>query len=361
MDSVFVLNCGSSSIKFQLIEVESANVLLKGIAENLNTQRATLKWSEGEKPLGLCNPKHALDAIIEIIQDQKISAIGHRVVHGGELFSASALIDDSVLDNIRNLSPLAPLHNPLNVMGIEEMQKRFPTLPQIAVFDTAFHQTLEPYAFLYALPYEYYKEHKIRRYGFHGTSHRFVVQEGAKKIGKALEETSFISCHLGNGCSVTATKGGKSIDTSMGLTPLEGLMMGQRSGDLDPSVVETLCKTLSISPQEMVSILNKKSGLLGVSGESEDMRLLLASDNERCRLAIEMFCYRVAKYIAAYVVPLQTVDRVIFTGGIGENAAPIREMIMEQIKPLKLESLVIPTNEELMIAQDTLRLALEAR
>ncbi len=352
MNTVFVLNCGSSSIKFQLIEPESGKVLLKGLAENLNTDRACLKWPEGEKGLKESDYRYALDEIVKLLGNEKIIAIGHRVVHGGESFTASVRVDTKVLDKIKECNHLAPLHNPMNALGIEIMEAKFPDLPQIAVFDTAFHQSIPERAYLYAIPYEYYEKYQVRRYGFHGTSHRYVTAEGAKKVGKPLKETSFISCHLGNGCSVAAVLGGKSIDTSMGLTPLEGLVMGQRSGDLDPSVVGFLADHLKISADSVIEILNKKSGLLGLSGRSADMRLLLESKDKRATLAIEIFCYRLAKYIASYLVPLGKIDGVIFTGGIGENSKAIQSNVMALLKPFKLEYFVIPTNEELMIAQD---------
>jgi len=352
MDVVFVLNCGSSSIKFQLIEPESGDVHLKGLAENLNTSRATLKWSNGSKDLEKGDYDNALEEILHLLHDDKILTIGHRVVHGGEFFKASVKIDSDVLSKIKECNHLAPLHNPVNALGIEIMGEKFPKLPQVAVFDTSFHQSMPQLAYLYALPYEYYEKFQLRRYGFHGTSHRYVVQKGAEDIGKPLKETSFISCHLGNGCSIAAVKGGKSIDTSMGLTPLEGLVMGQRCGDLDPSIVGFLAEKLQVSSEEVISILNKKSGLFGISGISEDMRLLTESTDPRAKLAIDIFCYRLAKYIAAYLIPLQHVDGVIFTGGIGENAPGIRDQIMAHLKPFNLRAYVIPTNEELMIARD---------
>jgi len=352
MDVVFVLNCGSSSIKFQLIEPESGDVHLKGLAENLNTPRATLKWSKGSKVLEKGDYDNALGEILHLLHDKKIITIGHRVVHGGEFFKASVKIDSVVLSKIKECNHLALLHNPVNALGIEIMREKFPKLPQVAVFDTSFHQSMPKVAYLYALPYEYYEKFQLRRYGFHGTSHRYVVQKGAEDIGKPLKETSFISCHLGNGCSIAAVKGGKSIDTSMGLTPLEGLVMGQRCGDLDPSIVGFLAEKLQVSSEEVTSILNKKSGLFGISGISEDMRLLTESTDPRAKIAIDIFCYRLAKYIAAYLVPLQHVDGVIFTGGIGENAPGIRDQIMAHLKPFNLKTYVIPTNEELMIARD---------
>ncbi|MCB1110385.1 MAG: acetate kinase [Chlamydiia bacterium] len=412
MDVVFVLNCGSSSIKFQLIEPESGAIHLKGIAENLNTSRALLKWlstgcflesekqakqnqifltdeshsqsalgekekksdeaaagcrfqktsctklkwSKGMLELRQGNYEEALSEILKLLGDEKILAVGHRVVHGGEAFNASVKIDSSVLDQIKACNHLAPLHNPVNALGIEEMLKKFPHIPQVAVFDTAFHQTMPQTAYLYALPYEYYKKYQVRRYGFHGTSHRYVVQKGAEEMGKNLKDTSFISCHLGNGCSIAAVKGGQCLDTSMGLTPLEGLVMGQRSGDLDPSIVDFLAEKLQTDSHEVLAILNRKSGLLGISGISEDMRLLTESSEPRAQLAIDIFCYRLAKYIASYLVPLQSVDGVIFTGGIGENAEGIRNQVMQHLKPFNLKPLVIPTNEELMIARDAAQL-----
>ncbi len=360
MSTVFVLNCGSSSIKFQLIEPESGNVLLKGIAENLKTSRAMLKWSDQSKSLENPDYRFAIDEILKLFGSEKIMAVGHRVVHGGEAFTKSIKVDETVLNKIKELSHLAPLHNPVNALGIEIMQEKFPELPQVAVFDTAFHQTLPEKAYLYAIPYEYYEKHQVRRYGFHGTSHRYVVKEGAQMIGKPLRETSFISCHLGNGCSITAVEKGKSIDTSMGLTPLEGLVMGERSGDLDPSIVGFLADHLKISADEVTEILNKKSGLLGISDMSADMRLLLKSQEKRAKIAIDIFCYRLAKYIAAYIVPLKKIDGVIFTGGIGENSEVIRTQVMEQLTPFNLKALVIPTNEELMIAQDAAAIVKEA-
>ncbi|MEM8728024.1 MAG: acetate kinase [Chlamydiota bacterium] len=352
MGIVFVLNCGSSSIKFQLIEPESGSVLLKGIAENLRTPGATLKWSDQSKVLEDSAYRFAIDEIVKLFEHEKIIAVGHRVVHGGETFTKSIKVDEIVLDQIKQLSRLAQLHNPVNALGIEIMRQKFPELPQVAVFDTAFHQTLPTKAYLYAIPYEYYQKYRVRRYGFHGTSHRYVVREGAKMVGKPPEETSFISCHLGNGCSIAAVENGKSVDTSMGLTPLEGLVMGERSGDLDPGIIGLLADQLKISADDVIKILNKKSGLIGISGVSADMRLLLKSQEREAKIAIEIFCYRLAKYIAAYLVPLKKIDGVIFTGGIGENSEEIRNRVMEKLKPFGLKPLVIPTNEELMIARD---------
>ena len=353
---VFVLNCGSSSIKFQMIAPDSGQVFLKGIVENVETSRAILKWSNGQRPLKQSDYASAIDAIVSFFKEERVDAIGHRVVHGGERFTDSVKIDSSVLTQIEACVPLAPLHNPFNLLGIKRFHHLFPHLSQVAVFDTSFHQTLPEKAYLYPIPYNYYKEYGVRRYGFHGISHRFVVEEGAKKLGKSVEETSFISCHLGNGCSLAAIQNGKSIDTSMGLTPLEGLMMGQRSGDIDPSLVAFFSEHLNLSAKEFTEILNKKSGLAGVSEISGDMRILLKSRDKQARLAIEMFCYRLAKYIAAYLVPLKKVDGVIFTGGIGENAEPILREVKRELAPFRLNFFVIPTNEEWMIAQDTARI-----
>jgi len=358
MERVFVLNCGSSSIKFQIIEPESGRVVLKGLAENLKTSRACLSFEreEGRGSLTLASPEYsfALDAIVQLIDDETFIGIGHRVVHGGESFRESVRIDSHVLQKIRDCNDLAPLHNPIGMLGIEVLQKKFSHVPHVAVFDTAFHQTMPKEAFLYALPYEYYKKFHVRRYGFHGTSHRYVTMQAAKELNLPLEKTHLISAHLGNGCSVCAVKGGESVDTSMGFTPLEGVVMGQRSGDVDPSLVPFLAEKLQISAHAVTTILNKESGLLGLSGVSEDMRVLLEQkDNVRAQLAIEIFCYRLAKCIASYIVPLGRIDAVIFTGGIGENAEPIRRKILEYLKPLNPKSLVIPTNEELVIAQDT--------
>lgn len=364
METVFVLNCGSSSIKFQIIEPESGDVILKGLAENLKTPRARLSFSRGEKKgshdLSSSDYPYAIDAILNLLEDETLIAVGHRVVHGGEAFSASVKIDAHVLSKIKECNHLAPLHNPVNALGIEIMQEKFPDLPQVAVFDTAFHQTMPKHAYLYAIPHDYYEKYQVRRYGFHGTSHRYVVEQAAKELGKPVDQTRFISAHLGNGCSVCAVKGGKSVDTSMGLTPLEGLVMGQRSGDLDPSIVSFLSEKLQVNSDEVTSILNKKSGLLGISGKSEDMRLLL-SDTESpwAQMAIEIFCYRLAKYIASYLVPLGGLDALIFTGGIGENAEPIREKVLSYLEPIKPKAIVIPTNEELVIARDAAALIKE--
>ena len=357
METIFVLNCGSSSIKFQVIEPKSEKVILKGLAENLRSPRPCLRFTRGGKTcfqdLSSSTYPSVLNSILQLIENETLIAVGHRVVHGGETFRESVKIDPGVLEKIEACNHLAPLHNPVNALGIKIMQETFPDLPHIAVFDTSFHQTMPKHAYLYALPHDYYEKYQVRRYGFHGTSHRFVVVEAAKELKKPLEETALISAHLGNGCSVCAVKGGKSVDTSMGFTPLEGLVMGQRSGDLDPSLIPFLAEKLQMSADHVISILNKKSGLLGLSGISEDMRLLLAEkENRHVQIAIEIFCYRLAKYIASYIVPLKSLDAVIFTGGIGENAEPIRKKVLDYLTPLRPKALVIPTNEELVIARD---------
>lgn len=357
VEQVFVLNCGSSSIKFQLIEPTSGKVIFKGLVENLKTERACIHLTRGptkvSKDLNQSDYMFALDSILKLLGKEPLIAIGHRVVHGGETFQESIQVNDHILEKIKSCNHLAPLHNPVNALGIEVMQKKFPHIPQVAVFDTAFHQTMPKHAYLYALPYSYYQKYQVRRYGFHGTSHRYVVTQAAEQIGKPLEDTAFISAHLGNGCSVCAVKGGKSVDTSMGMTPLEGLVMGQRSGDLDPSLIPFLSDKLNVSANEIVTTLNQKSGLLGISGVTEDMRLLLKEDtNPQVQIAIEIFCYRLAKYIASYIVPLGNLDALIFTGGIGENAEPIRKKVLDYLAPLNPTFLVIPTNEELVIAQD---------
>ena len=384
---IFILNCGSSSIKFMAIEPESGNVLIKGLAENLKGENPLLSWAidekKYEKPLPATTYSAAIHEIVLLVRELSLlfSGIGHRVVHGGEYFYESVLIDDSVIKKIKNCTHLAPLHNPVNIIGIEMMQKEFPKLPQVAVFDTAFHQTMPKHAYIYPLPFAYYKKYEVRRYGFHGTSHRFVVIEAAKKLGIPLEKTSFISAHLGNGCSLCATIQGKSVDTSMGMTPLEGLVMGERSGDIDPSLIGYLAETLHCNATDITEILNTKSGLLGISGVSGDMRVLEKEEklgNERAGLAIQIFCYRLAKYIASFMVPLHHLDALIFTGGIGENSAFIRTHVIRLLKifgftldETKNNShgslsqgiisktshspiiMVIPTNEELLIARDT--------
>lgn len=339
---LLVINCGSSSIKFAVFEQSALALVLGGICDRLGSDAPTITWEQGARkesaPL-LPGSDHttAMQAITgrlaqELGDTSSFIAVGHRVVHGGERFKAATLIDSEVISGIEACSKLAPLHNPANLIGIYAAEKAFPGLPQIAVFDTAFHQTLPPKAYLYPLPYEFYEKHGIRRYGFHGTSHRHVAIETAQRLGKSLENTSLISVHLGNGCSAAAIESGACVDTTMGLTPLEGLVMGTRCGDIDPSIQTYLHRELDMSFADIDDTLNKKSGLLGLSQLSNDMRALseAADDgNEHARLAIDIFVYRLGKAIAALRSTLKTCHAISFTGGIGENAKPIRAWVLE--------------------------------
>jgi acetate kinase len=386
--AVLVINSGSSSLKFSLIDASSEQVLVHGLAEALGTADAVFHVSRPEQlkeSLSIPNAGHseAMAAVLGKIEGYHVGAVGHRVVHGGEAFSESVLIDGETLAAIRDCVPLAPLHNPANLAGIEEARSRFPDLPHVAVFDTAFHQTMPPRAFLYALPHELYERYKVRRYGFHGTSHRFVSAEAARLLGKAPEDLQLITAHLGNGCSACAVKGGHSVDTTMGFTPLEGLMMGTRSGDIDPNLLEYLGGVLGKSSAEITDMLNRRSGLLGVSGLSNDMRTLAAAaadGNAGARLAIDVFCYRLAKGVLALAAGLERIDALVFTGGIGEHSAPVREKTLSYLQILRpviapelnldhgrssqgritapesgLLALVVPTNEELVIAREAAR------
>ena len=395
--NVLVLNCGSSSLKFAIIDATTGTASLTGLAECLSLDNASLSYKlNGEKhkielPKGAQHDT-AIAEIVNLIKQQNLSssliAVGHRVVHGGEAFTGSVIIDSAVLNSIESNVALAPLHNPANLMGIRAAQTAFTNLPQVAVFDTAFHQTMEKHAYLYALPLSLYKEHGVRRYGFHGTSHFFVANEAAKLINKPIEQSAIITAHLGNGCSVTAVKNGKSVDTSMGLTPLEGLVMGTRSGDLDAGLYNYLSTTLDYSNSQIDALLNKQSGLLGLSELSSDCREIeeAAEQNHvQAKLALDVFCYRLAKYIASYVVPLGQLDAIAFTGGIGENSSLIREKVIQLLayfafeldndanlaarfgnsgiiasNPLGAKVLVVPTNEEWVIAMDAHKLV-EAR
>ena len=388
--NVLVINCGSSSIKFSVVDHETSTHVIRGGVERIGQENAQLKYTTAQgmnsQSLGTADHERALQSIAAILNEtagiqKELLAVGHRVVHGGETFSASSQIDEQVLSTIEDCSHLAPLHNPANVMGIRTAQRLFPKLPQVAVFDTAFHQTLPQQAYLYAIPYNLYKEHGIRRYGFHGTSHRFVTERAAALLGKPPGECAFISVHLGNGCSACAVLGGKSVDTTMGLTPLEGLVMGTRSGDIDPGLHAHLQEQLGWTLDHITDILNSESGLLGLSGLSNDMRELVgaaSAGNERAGLAIEVFCYRLSKAIAALFVSLGRMGTVIFTGGIGENAASIRARVIEQLGLFGFEldpernavhgarssgcitrdsdriAMVVPTDEELMIARETI-------
>ncbi|WP_404394762.1 acetate kinase [Pseudoalteromonas phenolica] len=394
---VLVLNCGSSSLKFAIIDTVSGDELLSGLAERLGEQDPQIKYKfNGDKQLIALSPNDAhqtaIAKLVELVKqlqlDSSLIAVGHRVVHGGEHFTKSALITPDVIEAITRTSSLAPLHNPANLLGIEAAQSAFSHLPQIAVFDTAFHQSMSPEAFLYALPYTLYKQNGIRRYGFHGTSHAFVSAEAIKTL--KLEETNskVISAHLGNGCSVTAIKNGKSVDTSMGMTPLEGLVMGTRSGDIDPGIFNYLTEQLNYSAKQIDTLLNKESGLLGISELSNDCRTIeesAADGHQQAALALDIFCYRLAKQIAAFVVPLGGLDALIFTGGIGENSDVIRAKVVAHLSFLGLEidndknlaarfgsegvitkqtspcAIVVPTNEEWMIANDAANIAQEQK
>lgn len=391
---ILVINAGSSSLKYQLIDMEGEKVLAKGLCERIGID-GHLKHSpliEGksvfDENISLPTHSEAIAAVIDKLTSKEygvvasmseINAVGHRVVHGGEEFSSSVLIDDEVIKGIENCTPFAPLHNPANITGIEACKKVMGGVPQVAVFDTAFHQTIPGKAFMYALPYEFYENDKIRRYGFHGTSHRYVSSRAAEMLGKPIESLKLVSCHMGNGSSVCAIDGGKSVDTSMGFTPLVGLPMGTRCGQMDMGAVQFLMNKYGYSIDEMLNILNKKSGVLGISGVSSDFRDLdeaASKGNERAALALDVFHYWVAKTVGGYVAAMNGVDAIIFTAGIGENSKGTRAAICEYFSYLgcridpeqnskrgedlfistpdsKVKLLVIPTNEELVIARDT--------
>jgi acetate kinase len=405
--NILVLNCGSSSVKFQFIRTDLEEIasdsdqrLARGSIERIGGEAIVSLQPSGRESVRstskLRDTRAAVDLIVrwacskdsEIEHIQSIAdihAVGHRVVHGGERFTHSVVIDEEVLRGIEDCIDLAPLHNPTNIKGIAAAREVFGAgLPQVAVFDTAFHQTLPEHAFLYALPYQLYRRHRIRRYGFHGTSHRYVAYRYRQMRGIAREQTNIITMHLGNGCSIAAIRAGDSLDTSMGLTPLEGLVMGTRSGDIDPAIVDFVAAKEGLTAQEVETLLNKQSGLLGISGLTNDMRELLDEAHEnndrRARLAIEIFCYRARKYIGAYLAAMGGADALVFTGGIGENSPEIRAMICTNLQWLGLElnqerngvhvggreglisednsrlaAYVIPTDEELLIARDTVR------
>jgi acetate kinase len=393
--NVLVINAGSSSLKYQLLNPETGDLLAKGLCERIGidgkfTYKPQLPGKEKLDAVDVAMPTHseAIKAVLDALADPKngvvasmkeIDAVGHRVVHGGEKFAASVVINEDVMRAIEECNPLAPLHNPANIIGIKACQELMPGVPMVAVFDTAFHQTMPPVAYTYALPYEYYEKDKVRRYGFHGTSHKYVAQRAADMLGKPIENLKLISCHLGNGSSVTAVNGGKSVDTSMGFTPLAGVPMGTRSGDLDAGILEYLMNKYGMNITEMLTVLNKKSGVQGVSGVSSDFRDLgsaAAEGNSRAALAIDMFNYNVKKYIGAYAAAMGGVDAIIFTAGVGENDANQRMAIASGLEFMgvkmdedankvrgeervisaadsKVKVLLIPTNEELMIAMDT--------
>jgi acetate kinase len=356
-------------VKFAVIDTELAKASVSGIVEEIGAKPLFKAKKGGEAfKKAIEAPSHslALAAIQNFLKEtgesSGIAAVGHRVVHGGEAFTKSVLINSDVLKAIEECSELAPLHNPPNLQGIEAAKKNFPELPQVAVFDTSFHQTLPRHAYLYGIPYELYQEQKIRRYGFHGSSHRFVAKKTAETLKKNPEELCFIIAHLGNGCSATAIKFGKSVDTTLGLTPLEGLVMGTRSGTIDPGIIFYLNKIFGYNFERLGKLLNKESGLLGLSGISSDMRVLLEEadkGNERAAIAIEVFCYRLAKEIASLVPSLPRLDALVFTGGIGENSEFIRKKAIDHLSVFKFgesqgpQVLVVPTDEELLIAMDT--------
>ena len=393
--NVLVINCGSSSLKFQLINSESEAVLAKGLCERIGIDgRLTYQPAGGEKNVSeKAMPTHteAIQFVIDALTDadtgvvkslDEIGAVGHRVVHGGEKFAKSVVVTPEVKAAIAECNDLAPLHNPANLIGIEACESLMPSTPQVVVFDTAFHQTMPEKAYMYGLPYEYYEKYKVRRYGFHGTSHSFVSKRVAEIVGKPYNATKTIVCHLGNGASISAVLNGESVDTSMGLTPLEGLVMGTRSGDIDPAIMEFVAKKENLDIAGIMNVLNKKSGVEGISGVSSDFRdLEEAADNGNARaaLAIDVFAYRVAKYVGAYTAAINGVDNIVFTAGIGENAGLVRTKVCSYLGYLgitideeangkrgeeivistpdsKVKVLVVPTNEELAIARETVAL-----
>ena len=394
--NVLVINCGSSSLKFQLINSDSEEVLAKGLCERIGIDGSlTYQPQGGEKvKTDKAMPTHteAIQFVIDALTDAKtgvvksldeIGAVGHRVVHGGEKFASSVVITDEVMKAIEECNDLAPLHNPANLIGINACQKLMPGTPMVAVFDTAFHQTMPEEAYMYGLPYEYYEKYKVRRYGFHGTSHSFVSKRAAELAGKPYDQLKTIVCHLGNGASICAVKNGKSVDTSMGLTPLEGLVMGTRSGDIDPAILEFIAKKENLDIAGLMNMLNKKSGVYGLSNNlSSDFRDLDAAaskGNKPAAIALKVFAYRVAKYVGSYAAAMNGVDVIAFTAGVGENSGPVRADIMSYLGYLglqldgaandsrgeevtlsapdsKVQVMVIPTNEELAIARETVAL-----
>ena len=393
--NILVINCGSSSLKYQLINSETEGVLAKGLCERIGIDgMLTYQPEGGEKEKSeIAMPTHteAINAVLAALTNEKsgvikslseVGAVGHRVVHGGEKFTSSCLINDESMKAIEECNDLAPLHNPANLIGIRACQELMPGVPMVAVFDTAFHQTMPDVAYTYGIPYEYYEKYKVRRYGFHGTSHSYVSKRTAEIVGKPYDQMKIIVCHLGNGASISAVNCGKSVDTSMGLTPLEGLVMGTRSGDLDPAIIDFVGKKEGLSLDEMNEVLNKKSGMLGISGVSSDGRDLEAAaetGNKRAQLALDVFDYRVIKYIGAYAAAMNGVDAIAFTAGIGENNIKMRKDVCSSLTYLgvkldeeknnvrgeeriisaddsKVDVWVIPTNEELLIARDTVEI-----
>jgi acetate kinase len=392
---ILVINAGSSSLKYQLVDKKTQAVVEKGLCEKVGSDdsfhKHGLDGNEKVIAVSLRDHHHAVQAVLEALLDpqqgalkglDEIAAVGHRVVHGGEYFNESVILNDEVIARVEECTPLAPLHNPPSLMGIAACQELIPGVPQIAVFDTAFHQTLPPKAYRYPLPTELYEKHRVRKYGFHGTSHRYIAQRAAAILERPLEELKLITCHLGNGCSVTAIDKGLSVDTSMGFTPLEGLMMGTRCGSIDPAIVTYLIRELGMTPGEVDDLMNRESGLLGVSGLSNDLRDVRAATeagHEGATLAYEMYSNSVKKYIGQYAFTLAGVDAIVLTAGVGENCDRMRRMIFEGLEPLgilldrernqlrgferiissdesRVKIIVIPTNEELMIVQDVIAL-----
>jgi len=393
---ILVLNSGSSSIKYTFFDMDGEKRLAKGLIECIGLPEAYFNHqvSGGEESREACKVSNHMESIDVILKNMvggkppvlkdlgEISAVGHRVVHGGDKFSDSVPVNDDVMEGLRETFAIAPLHNPHHYAGIEAMQKLVPGLPQVVVFDTAFHQTLPEYAYMYALPYSLYEKYHIRKYGFHGTSHKYVALRAASLLGRPLESLKLITCHLGNGCSIAAVQNGRSIDTSMGFTPLEGLVMGTRCGDIDPAIIVHLMNNERINAEGINTLLNKKSGLFGISGLTGDMRTILkasAGGSEKAKLALEMYCYRIKKYICSYIGVMNGADAIVFTAGVGENSPTVREKACLNLENLgiaidtgangsvsseekvvstgdsKVKILVIPTNEELMIARETVR------
>ncbi len=393
---ILVINCGSSSLKYQILDMTNETLLCKGLAEKIGIAGSTITHEKiGDNKLVLeCSMKDHKDAIeqvLQVIRDKEygvvksmdeIGAVGHRIGHGGERYNRSVIVTDDVIKAITDCIPLAPLHNPANLLGISACQSLMPGTPNVAVFDTAFHQTMPPESYIYAIPYEYYKKYGIRRYGFHGTSHKYVAEKASQMLNINLDDLKIITCHLGNGASVSAIKRGKCIDTSMGFTPLEGLVMGTRSGDIDPAIVTYIREKENLPQGKVNEILNKRSGMLGISGVSSDFRDIeaaVAEGNERAALALKVFAHKVKFYIGAYIAEMNGVDAIVFTAGVGENDVTMRELICNEMGNLgikldlvknkvrgketiismedsKVKILLIPTNEELMIARDALKL-----
>ncbi|HNT03075.1 MAG TPA: acetate kinase [Bacillota bacterium] len=398
---ILVINCGSSSLKYQFIDMENEEVIAKGLAERIGIDGSVLNHQpKGFDKIRIERPmpthKEALQTVVDALRDKEygvikdmgeITAVGHRVVHAGEKFAYSVLLKEEVMDALKECISLAPLHNPPNIMGIEACKQIMPEVPMVGVFDTAFHQTMPKKSYIYPIPYEYYEKYRIRRYGFHGTSHKYVAERAAAMLGKPVEELKIITCHLGNGASITAVKNGISVDTSMGFTPLEGLAMGTRSGNIDAAIIKFLMEKENISVAKADEILNKKSGVLGISGVSSDFRDIEEAankGNERAQLALDVYVHYVKKYIGAYAAVMNGVDAIVFTAGLGENSASMRSSICKDMSFLgveldeaknnvrgketdvskdgsKVRVLLIPTNEELMIARDTAELAGKAK